>query len=314
MYRVILPIAAGITAVALSIQPVQAVEVYLFKGAGDFSFVNENLHFSRGLQRIAETLNSEGIHSEVRRFSAVGDALATIRSRRPESVAFIGHSMGALASLSMARQMREEGIRVAYIGLIDIPGPVGVAGDNVEWAENYYSIYPVYGRLTNADTHSNAHNIHVFGQIHTTMDDSRKVRNGMLSALRQIQADELNSAPQPGVLMVDNIPVQPQPNGTVGLPPIDANPQYTQQVVNQPLVYDQTTDLQPIALPSVGGQAGVVSQPIPLEQDPGIDRTTTASVVVGKVVDKGRSLIGKVRGYLARLNQSRMERAQSYEQ
>ena len=63
-------------------------------------------------------------------------------------------------------RMREEGIRVAYMGLIDIPGPVGVAGDNVEWVENYYSINPVYGRLTNVATHPKAKNIHVGGYIH----------------------------------------------------------------------------------------------------------------------------------------------------
>ena len=314
MYRVILPIAAGLTAATLFIQPAHSVEVYLFKGAGDFSFISENLHFSRGLQRIADTLNSEGIHAELRGFSGTGDALATIRQRRPESVAFIGHSMGALASLSMARQMRQEGIRVAYIGLIDIPGPVGVAGDNVQWAENYYSIYPVYGRLTNADTHPNAHNIHVFGQIHTTMDDSRKVRTGMLAALRQIQANEQNLAPQPDVLMVENSPVYVPPATASGLPPIDADPQYYPQPVdNQVLVYDPAINQQPMALPSVGQQTEVVMAPTPQAQDPGIDRTTTGSVVVNKVVDTGRNLIGKVRGYLARINHSRMERARSYE-
>lgn len=188
--------------------PAASVEVYFFKGAGDFSFINKDLHFSRGLERMADALNKEGIHAEVRRFGATADALRSIRARKPQSVAFIGHSMGALASMNMAKRMRELGIRVAYVGTIDIPGPIGTAGKNVEWAENYFSVFPVYGKLTNAKTHPKAKNVYVFGQIHTTMDDSKKVRHGVLAAIREIDRAEreaLGTSDEP--LMVErNVP------------------------------------------------------------------------------------------------------------
>ncbi len=343
MYRVILPFTAALAVSTAMLNPAHAVEVYLFKGAGDFSFVNENLHFSRGLDRIADQLNSDGIHAKVRRFGATGDALRDIRQRKPESVAFIGHSMGALASLSMARQMREEGIRVAYLGLIDIPGPVGVAGDNVEWAENYYSIYPVYGRLTNADTHPNAHNIHVFGQIHTTLDDSRKVREGMLGALRKIHESEQQQSPDTETLMVQNtVPLDsgytlstPQAQSTQ-LPPIEpeqyaiqpiTTAQTNVQPVQQPVqvvvagASNAATGMEPIALPSVQSQypQGTVQVQQPQVIQP-IDPTTTASVeerpvdrVVSKVKQGGRWIANKARGLVNRINSRREARAKSYE-
>ena len=197
MFRVFTPFAKFIFVAILSglffTGPATAVEVYFFKGAGDFSFINKNLHFSRGLERMADALNKEGIHAEVRRFGATGDAMRTIRARKPKSVAFVGHSMGALASMSMAKRMKELGIRVAYVGTIDIPGPIGTAGKNVEWAENYFSVFPIYGKLTNAKTHPKAKNVYVFGQIHTTMDDSKKVRRGVLAAIREIDIKERNA-------------------------------------------------------------------------------------------------------------------------
>jgi len=112
------------------VAPAAAVEVHFFKGSGDFSFVSKNLHFSRGLDRMAEQLNLEGIHAEVHRFSATAEAVRSIRARNPESVAFIGHSMGALASMTLANKMKALGIRVSYVGTIDIPGPIGSAGEN----------------------------------------------------------------------------------------------------------------------------------------------------------------------------------------
>jgi len=209
LYRVILTLSASVFAAQLAVAPAKAVEVYLFKGAGDFSFINKDMHFSRGLERIADQLNKEGIHAEVRRFGSTGDAMRTIRRRKPKSVAFVGHSMGALASMSMANKMKAEGIRVAYVGTLDIPGPIGSAGSNVEWAENYWSITPVYGLLTNASSHPRAKNIHVFG-THTTMDDSKKVYNGVLNAIREIHASEKGGRSKPvETIMVENKATKP---------------------------------------------------------------------------------------------------------
>lgn len=334
MYRVILPAAAYLAAGMFLSTPAYAVEVYLFKGAGDFSFVSEGLHFSRGLERIANTLNDEGIHAEVRGFAGVEDAMYTIRKRKPESVAFIGHSMGALASLSMARRMRSEGIRVAYVGLIDIPGPVGTAGSNVERVENYYSIYPVYGRLTNVKSHPNAKNIHVSGQIHTTMDDSRKVRNGMLAALRQIHSVEQRMMPgtKPGPAVAPQVetqhvslpPIEPeqlqqQPVQTA-LPPIEPEqlqvqparqPQYVQPAQTATYSAVVEPDLLPMVLPSVDPQyqpqietAIVPTQPVAEIASPSVDRTRTAAIG-RRVVDTGRNLLQRAAGFVGGLSSAR---------
>ena len=193
MYHVILGLVVSTLAIHTAAIEAKAIEVYLFKGAGDFSFINENAHFSRGLDRIADQLSAEGIHAEVRRHGATEDALRTIRQRQPESVAFVGHSMGAIASMRMARKMRSEGIKVAYVATLDIPGPIGVAGSNVEWAENYYSMTPAFGLLTNVRKHPKAENIYVFA-IHASMDDTKKVRNGVLAAIRQVHAAEQDIA------------------------------------------------------------------------------------------------------------------------
>ncbi len=190
MFRVLLGYTAISIAASLFTFPAQAVEVYMFRGAGDLSFVAKNLHFSRGLDKMVDQLNAEGIHAEVRMFQQVDSALATIRQRRPESVAFVGHSMGALASMAIAKSLKKDGINIVYMGLIDIPGPVGVAGDNVARVDNFYSINPVYGKLTNTGSHPNARNIHVGGYMHNRMDDAPEIQNGILSAIREIHALE----------------------------------------------------------------------------------------------------------------------------
>lgn len=331
MFRFILPYAAAAALLVSSFSNALAVEVYLFKGAGDFSFVAKGLHFSKGLERITDALNEDGIHAELRRASSVDDAYRTILKRRPESVAFIGHSMGALASLAIAKRMGAAGIRVAYVGLIDIPGPIGVAGDNVEWVENYYSIHPVYGKLTNTRSHPNAKNIHVSGQIHTTMDDSSEVRNGMLSAIRKVHAKEQQTTPpQPETIMVENTmsPAAQQPASSQ--PPrllkIDEEP-VEAAAVAQPVQnfvgaqqFENVADQPPIRLPSVAGVApasqpatsNVASAAPAVPASPAIDPGHTASVEEPAVIRAGKSLIGKARGFIAGINNRRIERANKF--
>ncbi|MGI9350044.1 MAG: thioesterase domain-containing protein [Rhizobiaceae bacterium] len=338
MYRVVLKPFAAMAIASCIISPTHAVEVYLFKGAGDFSFVNDNLHFSRGLNKIADTLNAEGIHAEVRRFGAVEDALATIRRRKPESVAFIGHSMGALASLAIARNLKGEGIRIAYMGLIDIPGPVGVAGDNVEKVENYFSINPVYGKLTNVNTHRDAKNVHVFGYIHNRMDDSPKVQEGMLTAIREIQATEnqLEQEAKPEVVYAGLPKPAYQPNliqaqtdggtshgtGTIGLGTAQEDiPEYVQP---DPKVYNAET-IQPYTLPTA--EVGAATQPVTdsrdplltdanqttkIEQSSKVDPVTTASVRRPRLVDKGRAILHRAGNFVRRLNRNRNSRADAF--
>jgi len=186
MYRV-LPIAAAVVAISISFaKPVKAVEVYLFRGAGDFSFVQKDLNFSRGLDKMERELKASGIYARSTRWENTAAIFREIEKRRPASVAFIGHSMGAFAAMGMAKRMRKLGIRVAYVGLIDIPGPIGTVSTNVEIAENYYHAFPVYGRLIKPRGFPGIiANHYVFGQIHVSMDDSSLIQNAMVSAIWQ---------------------------------------------------------------------------------------------------------------------------------
>lgn len=167
--------------------PAKAVEVYLFRGAGDFSFIADRLTFSQGMDDLRDKIRDTGIHAEVYRWQNAVGALRDIRKRKPRSVALLGHSMGALAAITAAAQLHKEGIKVSYLGLIDIPGPVGSVPEGVMWAENFYSLFPVYGLLpVTKSQKAVVTNKHVFGQIHTTMDNSRKVHDAMISAIWQI--------------------------------------------------------------------------------------------------------------------------------
>ncbi len=187
MLRVFLKTMLLISTLMGTIVPAKAVEVYLFRGAGDFSFIADRLSFSQGMDDLRDKIRDTGIHAEVYRWENVSGALRDIRKRKPKSVALLGHSMGALASISIASQLQKEGIKVSYLGLIDIPGPVGTVPEGVMWAENFYSMFPVYGLLpVTRGQKAIVTNNHVFGQIHTTMDNSRKVHDAMISAIWQV--------------------------------------------------------------------------------------------------------------------------------
>ncbi|MEL7429818.1 MAG: thioesterase domain-containing protein [Pseudomonadota bacterium] len=286
MFRVILKSAAFLAAFSGLASQASAVEVYMFKGAGDFSFVNENMHFSLGLNDMADTLNAEGIHTEVRRFGAIEDALATIRKRKPKTIAFVGHSMGALASMAMARNLKDEGVDIVYMALLDIPGPVGVAGENVRKVENYFTINPVYGKLTNVRSHPDAKNIHVAGYIHNHLDDAPKVKRGILKAIRDIHAREQNAVPAEAPVYVQNR--QPDSQDLRALAAAPA----------QGLQGDAQSDAwASLRTPTYGSAAmipatGYVETPRPL------DPVTTSSVTTGPARETGLDLDARISGFL----------------
>jgi len=187
MLRFFIKTLFAISTFMAAVVPAKAVEVYLFRGAGDFTFVADRLTFSQGMDDLRDKIRDVGIHADVYRWQNAVGALADIRKRRPDSVALIGHSMGALAAITTAAELNREGIKVSYLGLIDIPGPVGSVPNGVIWAENFYSMFPVYGLLpTRANSNAIITNNYVFGQIHTTMDNSKKIHNAMISAVWQI--------------------------------------------------------------------------------------------------------------------------------
>ncbi|MEC9344529.1 MAG: hypothetical protein VYD64_11870, partial [Pseudomonadota bacterium] len=64
MYRVALA-AAAFVAAFWSSPPAHAVEAYIFRGAGDFSFIADGLNFSTGMDRLGRTLSDSGIHAKV---------------------------------------------------------------------------------------------------------------------------------------------------------------------------------------------------------------------------------------------------------
>lgn len=193
MYRVALAIAAPVVAlvgsVLFSVNAV-ALEAYIFRGAGDFSFIAKGLSFSEGMDGLGQELEQAGIHSEVYRWEAGEWAYRDIMKRRPDAVILAGHSMGALTSLALANRLKGSGIRVAYMGLIDIPGPAGIAPSNVEIADNFFHAFPVYGRLTGGPGHKGiVRNNLIWGQIHVTMDNSKKVHNAILTAVADIRGE-----------------------------------------------------------------------------------------------------------------------------
>lgn len=211
MLRAIIKILLALSAFLAAIIPARAVEVYIFRGAGDFSFIADRLTFSQGMDDLRDEIKTYGIHAEVYRWENKIGALRDIRNRQPASVALIGHSMGALAAISTARSLERDGIKVSYLGLIDIPGPVGMVPEKVMWAENFYSMFPVYGLLPNPESHDAIiSNNYVFGQLHTTMDNAVKVHEAMISAIWQI--DDIDKGlREPKTLMAYNPPARIDP-------------------------------------------------------------------------------------------------------
>ena len=301
MFRVLLGTTAISIAASLFTFPAQAVEVYMFRGAGDLSFVAKNLHFSRGLDKMVDQLNAQGIHAEVSMFQQVDSALATIRQRRPESVAFVGHSMGALASMAIAKSLKKDGINIVYMGLIDIPGPVGVAGDNVARVDNFYSINPVYGKLTNTGSHPNARNIHVGGYMHNRMDDAPEIQNGILSAIREIHALEQLQYQQLENPQYVEVPatVDPLTTGSVPQQLPQVQPLQPLQPVQPVQPVQSAQPLEPIQpVQPIGSEFGA---PVPQVAVPNTLVNVPQSQAVQPVQTRHSSVLGRVERLLGGL-------------
>lgn len=187
MFRVALtaivtPLAALVMSVSFCANAA-ALEAYIFRGAGDLSFIAKSLTFSEGMDALGEKLEQTGIRSKVYRWEAGEWAYKDIMKRKPDAVLLAGHSMGALTALAIASRLKGTGIRVAYMALIDIPGPAGIAPSNVEVADNFFHAFPVYGRLAGGPGHKGiVRNNLIWGQIHVTMDNSKKIHNAVLTA------------------------------------------------------------------------------------------------------------------------------------
>lgn len=136
------------------------------------------------MDNLAAKLEAQGVHSQVYRFEFAEAAYRDILKRKPESVAIMGHSMGALAAIAMANRLQGSGIRVAYLGLLDIPGPVGVAPHNAERADNFFTLVGIYGTLVAPSGYKGkVTNQFQLGQIHISLDDSPKVHDTIIAAI-----------------------------------------------------------------------------------------------------------------------------------
>ncbi len=139
----------------------------------------------------ARSSTSAGVPAKVYRWEAVEWAYRDIMKSRPEAVMIMGHSMGALATITLANKLKGSGIRVAYIGTIDIPGPTAITPANAEVAENYYHAFPVFGQLATPRGHAGTvKNELVWGQVHITMDKSKVVHSAALSFVSRARGAE----------------------------------------------------------------------------------------------------------------------------
>ena len=180
MYRLPIKIAAALTlclTFGSTALPANAMDVYLFRGLA-------GVPFSVGLDDLEEKLKSSGIRAETHPHSVWQSIYSKIIKRGVKDVAFVGHSMGALSALSLTEKLKNSGIRVAYLGLIDIPGSRKSAPKNASWAEAYVSSQPGFSFLKPNPRHKNlVVNTRVPKTVHITIDDSERVHDAIISAV-----------------------------------------------------------------------------------------------------------------------------------
>jgi LysM domain len=142
--------------------------------------------FSRGLDQLAENINSRGVHASVHGLLEVSSLTEEIIRKYKDDpssapIILIGHSSGGDAIISMAQQMKNANVPVGLAFGFD-PTPVaGLVPDNVEVFINLFQkSNPIgggevkaasgfRGRLINVDLREHSEIIHI------TLDKSSKV-------------------------------------------------------------------------------------------------------------------------------------------
>lgn len=109
-------------------------EVYLLRGLANV--------FSRGMDTMGEKLVRKGVDARVYNHSSWKSLADNIIARSKVKkvsypIAILGHSLGANASMQMARYLGEKGIKVSYVVAYDPTVPTFV-GKNIRHAINYY--------------------------------------------------------------------------------------------------------------------------------------------------------------------------------
>ena len=157
--------------------PTFAMDVYLFRGLA-------GVPFSVGLDDLEDKIKASGIHAETHPHSNWQRVYSKIMRRGVKEVAFVGHSMGALSALSLTEKLKNSGVRVAYLGLIDIPGSRKTPPRNASWSEAYLSGQPGFSLLRhNARDKNLVVNTRVSRTVHITIDDSKRVHDAIISAV-----------------------------------------------------------------------------------------------------------------------------------
>jgi hypothetical protein len=108
-------------------------KVYLVRG-----FMNV---LSPGIDGFAYELEKKGIPHDITNHllwrSIANEAIEDCRSGRAGSIVLIGHSLGAIAVVDIAKTLQEAGVRVALAVTLDPVASTEVP-DNVHRLENYY--------------------------------------------------------------------------------------------------------------------------------------------------------------------------------
>ena len=154
-----------------------AMDVYLFRGLA-------GVPFSVGLDDLEDKITASGIHAETWPYGAWHQVYSKILRRGVKEVALVGHSMGALSALSLTEKLKKSGIRVVYLGLIDIPGTKKTPPRNASWSEAYLSGQPGFSLLRHNPRDQNlVVNTRVSRTVHITIDDSTRVHDAIISAV-----------------------------------------------------------------------------------------------------------------------------------
>ena len=114
-----------------SVRPQQ--RVYLLRGLMDV--------FSVGLDQLAAELRQRGIEAVVGNHSLsseyASEAAADCKAGRINSIAIVGHSLGAGAGVEMADQLGQAGVKVGLVVTVD-PVDKTTVPANVRTLENFY--------------------------------------------------------------------------------------------------------------------------------------------------------------------------------
>ena len=167
--------------VVSSVRPHQ--RVYLLRGLMDV--------FSVGLDQLAAELRQRGVEAVVGNHSLsseyASEAAADCKAGRINSIAIVGHSLGAGAGVEMANQLGQAGVKVGLVVTVD-PVDKTTVPANVRTLENFYVSGGAgqtversggfHGSLQNIDMSADP------GMDHVAVANSARVHRAVLGLVR----------------------------------------------------------------------------------------------------------------------------------